>query len=69
VMMNLKSSKNNVKCFPKTLFTLPQCRIAGNDGSGDMLSQSQMHSDDRDEEVLVAQQRRRRKNLVVFVGS
>jgi hypothetical protein len=29
--------------FPKTLFTLSRCRIAEDDGSGDMLSRSQMH--------------------------
>jgi hypothetical protein len=32
--------------FPKTLFFLSRCRIAENDGSGDLLSRSHMHADD-----------------------
>jgi hypothetical protein len=35
--------------FPKTLFVLSQCRIAENDGSGNLLFRSQMHVDERDE--------------------
>jgi hypothetical protein len=54
-MTNLeKQSSSHVERFPKTLFALPQCRIAEDDGSGDMLSRSQMHVDDRDEITLTA---------------
>jgi hypothetical protein len=42
--------------FPKTLFILSRCRIAEDDDSGDLLSRSQMHVDERDEVALVAQQ-------------
>jgi hypothetical protein len=45
----------------KTLFTISWCRIAEDDGSGDLLSRSQMHVDERDEVAMPAQQRRRRK--------
>jgi hypothetical protein len=41
--------------FPKTLFTLSRCRIAEDDGSGDLLSRSQMHIDERDEVASVTQ--------------
>jgi hypothetical protein len=60
VVKNLKkraSSRENH--FPKTLFTLSQCRITEDDGPGDLLSQSQMHVDERDEVTLAAQQRRK----------
>jgi hypothetical protein len=43
----------------KFLFTLSRCKIAENDGSGDLLSHSQMHIDEWDEVTLAAQQRRR----------
>jgi hypothetical protein len=53
--------------FSKTLFTLSRCRIAEYDGSGDMLSRSQMHVDERDELVSAAQQQKRRNiNVLVF---
>jgi hypothetical protein len=42
--------------FSKTLFGLSRCRITENDGSGDLLSQSQIHIDEQDEVVLPAQQ-------------
>jgi hypothetical protein len=45
----------------KTLFALPRCRIAEDDGFGDLLSWSQMHIDERAEVALAAQQRRRQK--------
>jgi hypothetical protein len=62
VMMNLeKRSSNHVERFPKTLFSLFWCRIAEHDGSGDLLSWSQMHINERDEVALAAQQRRRQK--------
>lgn len=61
-MTNLmKRASSREDRFPKTLFALSRCRIAEDDGSGDLLSRSQMHVDDRDEEVSAAQQRRRRK--------
>jgi hypothetical protein len=40
--------------FSKTLFDLSRCRITENDGSGDLLSQSQIHIDEQDEVVLPA---------------
>jgi hypothetical protein len=51
--------------FSKSLFTLSQCRIADDDGSGDLLSRSQMHVDEWDEVNLVAQQRRRQKSRCI----
>jgi hypothetical protein len=39
----------------------PPCRIAEEDGSGDLLSRSQMHIDEQDEVALAVQQWRRRK--------
>jgi hypothetical protein len=55
VMMNLeKRSSSRVECFPKTLFAFFRCRIAKDDGFGDLLSQSQMYVDKRDEVDLVA---------------
>ena len=62
MMKNLKKrASSREDRFPKTLFALSRCRIAEDDGSGDLLSRSQMHVDERDEAVLAAQQRRRRK--------
>jgi hypothetical protein len=54
-MKNLKkrASSREVR-FSKTLFALSRCRIAEDDGSGDLLSQSQMHIDERDEIALAA---------------
>jgi hypothetical protein len=54
--------------FPKTLFARSRCRIAEDDGSGDLLSRSQMHVDEQDKVALVAQQLKRR-NLDVLVFS
>jgi hypothetical protein len=68
VMKNLKKrASSHEDRFPKTLFALSRCRITKDDGSGDLLSQSQMHIDERDEVALVAQQRMRRK--LRYVGS
>jgi hypothetical protein len=60
MMKNLmKRASSHKDHFPNTLFTLSRCRITEDDGSGDLLSQSQMHIDKRDEEVLAVQQRMR----------
>jgi hypothetical protein len=60
MMKNLmKRASSHKDRFPNTLFTLSRCRITEDDGSGDLLSQSQMHIDERDEEVLAVQQRMR----------
>jgi hypothetical protein len=62
VMKNLKKQVSNRKDhFPKTLFTRSRCRIAEDNGSGDMLSRLWMHVDERDEVALEAQQQRRQK--------
>jgi hypothetical protein len=54
-MKNLKKRASSREvCFSKTLFALSRCRIAEDDGSGDLLSQSQMHIDERDEVALAA---------------
>jgi hypothetical protein len=45
---------SHVERFPKTLFTLSRCRIAEDDGSRDLLPQSQVHIDDRYKVDLVA---------------
>jgi len=50
--------------FQKTLFALSRCRIAEDDGSGDLLSRSQLHANDRGE-VGSAE---RKQNLDAFVG-
>jgi hypothetical protein len=47
--------------FPKTLLTLPQCRITEDDGCRDLLSWSWMHVDEQDKVALVVQQQRRWK--------
>jgi hypothetical protein len=60
IVTNLKNrSSSSVERFPKTLFTLSQYRITEDNSSGDLLSQSQMHIDDRDEVALVTQHWRR----------
>jgi hypothetical protein len=62
VMKNLdKRASSRKDRFPKTLFALFQCKITGDDGSRDLLSQWQMHVNERDEVALTTQQRRRRK--------
>jgi hypothetical protein len=44
MMNNMKKrARSREDRFPKTLFTLSQCRIVENDGSEDLLFQSQMH--------------------------
>jgi hypothetical protein len=61
-MKNLKTwASSREDRFPKTLLTLSWCRIAEDDGSRDLLSQSQMHVDKWDEVALAAQQRWRWK--------
>jgi hypothetical protein len=69
VVKNLmKRASSREDRFPKTLFALSQCRITEDDGSGDLLSQSQMHVDERDEVASAAQQQKR-QNLDVLVFS
>jgi hypothetical protein len=66
MMKNLKKRASSHKDrFPKTLFTPSQCRIAEDDDSRDLLSQLQMHIDERDEVALVVQQRRRRETRCI----
>jgi hypothetical protein len=60
-----KQASSHEDHFLKTLFILSWCRITEYDGSRDLLSQSQMHVDERDEVALVAQQRRRQKTRCV----
>jgi hypothetical protein len=61
VMKNLKKRASSHKDhFPKT-YSLSHCKIAEDDGSGDLLSRSQMHVGEWDEVALVVQQRRRQK--------
>ena len=43
-----KRASSRAERFPKTLFALSRCRIAEDDGSGDLLSRSPVHADDRD---------------------
>jgi hypothetical protein len=63
VMKNLmKRASSYEGRFPKTLFILSRCRITEDDGSGDMLSRSQMHVDEQDE-VGSATQQQKRRNL------
>jgi hypothetical protein len=57
----MKRASSHEDRFPKTLFILSWCRIAGDDGFRDLLSRSQMDVDERDEEVLAAQQWMRRR--------
>jgi hypothetical protein len=45
-------SSNHEDHLTKTLFTLYWCRIIEDDGSGDLLSRTQMHVDERDEIAL-----------------
>jgi hypothetical protein len=45
--------------FPKTLFALSRCRITGDDDFRNILSQSQMHVNERDEVGSAAQQQKR----------
>jgi hypothetical protein len=68
----VKNLKKRASChedhFPKTLFTLSQCMIAEDDGSEDLLSQSQMHIGKRDEVASVAQQQKRQNlNALMFL--
>jgi hypothetical protein len=62
-MKNWASSRKDH--FPKPLFTLSQCRITEDDGSGDLLSRSRMHVNEWDKVALTAQQRRKRKTRCV----
>jgi hypothetical protein len=64
----MKRGSNREDRFQKTLFALSRCRIAEDDGSRDLLSQSQMHVDEQDEVASTAQQQKRR-NLDVLVFS
>jgi hypothetical protein len=66
MMKNLKKrASSHEDRFLKTLFAPSQCRIAEDDGSRDLLSQLQMHIDERDEVALVVQQRRRRETRCI----
>jgi hypothetical protein len=59
MMKNLKKrASSHENRFPKTLFTLSWCRIAEDDGSGDMLSRSQMYVDEWDKVASTAQQQK-----------
>jgi hypothetical protein len=68
VVKNLtKRASSHEDRFPKTLFALSRCRIAEDYGSGDLLSRSQMHVDERDEVASAAQQQKRQNlNVLVF---
>jgi hypothetical protein len=57
VVKNLtKGASSYEDRFSKTLFALSRCRIDEDDGSGDLLSRSQMHVDERDEVASATQQ-------------
>jgi hypothetical protein len=59
MMKNLtKRASSREDRFSKTLFVLSWCRIVDDDDSGDLLSRSQMHIDERDEVVSAAQQQK-----------
>jgi hypothetical protein len=69
VVKNLtKQASSHKDRFLKTLFTLSQCWIAEGDRFGDLLSRSQMHTDEQDEVALTAQQQKQ-QNLDVLVFS
>jgi hypothetical protein len=53
----MKRARSHEDHFPKILFALSQCRIAEDDGSGDLLSRSQMHVNEQDEVASAAQQK------------
>jgi hypothetical protein len=56
LMKNLKRRvRSREDRFPKILFALSRCRIAEDDGFGDLLSRLQMHVDERDKVALAAQ--------------
>jgi hypothetical protein len=60
VVKNLmKRANSREDRFSKTLFVLSLCKIAEDDGSGDLLSRSQMHVDECDEVASAAQQQKR----------
>jgi hypothetical protein len=67
----VKNLKKRASCredrFPKTLFALFQCRITEDDASGDLLSRSHMHVDERGEIASTAQQQKR-QNLDTLVA-
>jgi hypothetical protein len=54
-----KQASSREDRFLKILFALSRCRIADDDGSGDLLSRSQMHVDEQDEIASAAQQQKR----------
>jgi hypothetical protein len=56
VVKNLtKRASHHEDRFPKTFIAISRCRIAEDDGFGDLLSRSQMHVDERDEIASTAQ--------------
>jgi hypothetical protein len=63
-----KRASSHEDRFSKTLFALSRCRIAEDDGSGDLFSRSQIHVDEWDE-VASATQQQKRQNLDVLVFS
>jgi hypothetical protein len=52
-----KQASSREDRFSKILFALSRCRITEDNGSGDLLSRSQMYVDERDEVAFVAQER------------
>jgi hypothetical protein len=55
MMKNLKKhASSHEDRFPKILFALSWCKIGKDDGSGDLLSRSWMHVDERDDVSLAA---------------
>jgi hypothetical protein len=51
-----EATEQSRRSLPKILFALSRCRITEDDGSGDLLSRSQMHVDERDEVASAVQQ-------------
>jgi hypothetical protein len=64
----MKRASSHKDRFPKTLFALSRCMIAEDNGSGDLLSRSQMHINERDKVASTAQKQKRR-NLDVLLFS
>ena len=64
----MEAIEQSRRALPKNLIRPLLVRIAEDDGSGDLVSRSQLHTDDRDEVDSAAQQQRGRQNLDAFVG-
>jgi hypothetical protein len=54
-----EASEQSRRSLPKTLFAISRCKIAEDNGSGDLLSRSQMHIDEQSEVASVVQQQMR----------